>query len=171
MKRIVIFVLVSLFFVIPQSYANQPGRVKVYSNLDKPVILAGDDNRVVVKVGLFSDDLYVPRERLPLNVAIVLDKSGSMGSQNKMENAKIGAIEIVERLTKNDIFSLVVYDSSPRVLIPAQYVRNKDRIISLIKDIRSGGSTALYGGVTFGASEIMKYASDKYINRIIIVDG
>jgi Ca-activated chloride channel family protein len=144
----------------------------VYADVDKPVVLARDGERVVIKVGLSGIDKYIKPKRLPLNVAVVLDKSGSMGSGGKMENAKRGAIEVIERLTRDDIFSLVVYDSRPRVVIPAQRVRDKEWLIRTISDIYAGGSTALYGGVTFGASEVREHMSWKYINRIILLsDG
>jgi Ca-activated chloride channel family protein len=146
--------------------------VKVYADVDKPFVLGDGSERVVVKVGLEGLRVPVMSERLPLNVAIVLDKSGSMGSDLKMENAKRGAIEIVERLTEDDIISLVVYDDHPRVIIPAQRVRDKDALIETIASVYSGGSTALYGGVTLGAIQVRRNLSWKYVNRIILLsDG
>ena len=56
--------------------------------------------------------------RAPLNLALVLDKSGSMGGE-KIEDAKKTAIEVVRKLNSSDIFSLTVFDTEPRVLIPA----------------------------------------------------
>jgi Ca-activated chloride channel family protein len=146
--------------------------VKVYANVDKPVVLAWRDGRVVIKVGLSGIEEHFRPKRMPLNVAVVLAKSGSMRSGGKMENAKRGAIEIVERLNRGDIFSLVVYDSRPRVIIPAQHVRDKEWLINTISRIYAGGSTALYGGVTYGAGEVREHMSWKYINRIILLsDG
>ncbi|MCK5096493.1 MAG: VWA domain-containing protein, partial [Desulfobacteraceae bacterium] len=71
-----------------------------------------------------------------------------------------------------DIFSLVVYDSNVHTIIPAQSVRNINQIISRINRIYAGGSTALFGGVSQGASEIRKYIGSEHVHRIILVsDG
>lgn len=147
-------------------------RVRVYADLDKPVVLGQPGERVVVKVGLEGLTVPVMPKRIPLNVAIVLDKSGSMGSDFKMENAKRGAIEVIERLNKDDIVSVIVYDNRPRVVVPAQRVRDKDTLIETVSNIYSGGSTALYGGVTLGATQVRRNISWEYVNRIILLsDG
>jgi Ca-activated chloride channel family protein len=147
-------------------------RVKVITDVDKPVVLAGSDESIFVKVGLSPIEMDCMPDRLPFNLAIVLDKSGSMRSYGKMENAKRGAIEIVERLGKDDIISLIVYDNGPWVVLPAQRVTDKEYLINRISGIHAGGRTALYGGVTYGAGEVRKHMSWKYMNRIILLsDG
>ncbi|MCK5541864.1 MAG: VWA domain-containing protein, partial [Desulfobacterales bacterium] len=107
----------------------------------------------------------------PVNLSVVLDKSGSMNGE-KIKQAKAAAIEAVQRLGAADIFSLVVYDSNVRTIIPAQKVRNRDRIIAKIQQIYAAGSTALFGGVSQGASEIRKHIGSEYVHRIILLsDG
>jgi Ca-activated chloride channel family protein len=95
-----------------------------------------------------------------------------MASGAKMANAKRGAIEVVERLNSDDILALVVYDSSPRVAIPAQRVRDKGALMEMISSIEPGGRTALYGGVWMGADEVRGHIAWEYENRIILLsDG
>jgi Ca-activated chloride channel family protein len=172
MKRITLVLSVSLLCVAACGCLHAESRVNVYTGVDRPVVLAGCDENIIIKVGLTGIDTGRRVERVPINVAIVLDKSGSMGSGRKMEDAKRGAVEIIERLSRDDVVSLVVYDTRPRVVIPAQRVRYKQELIATIKNIFPGGNTALYGGVTFGASEVRKYMSWEYINRIILLsDG
>lgn len=172
MRRIACVVLVCVVTLVVCGWVEAQSRVKVYADVDRPYVLAGSGQRVVVKVGLSGLEWDTRVKRQPLNVAIALDRSGSMGSGNKMENAKRGAIEVVERLSRDDIVSLVVYSSGPRVIIPAQRVKDKDALIEMISSIFSGGSTALYAGVTVGASEIRKHMSWKYDNRIVLLsDG
>ena len=173
MKRNIFVVVLSLVFGAMLFHSGVYAGVCIHTSVDRPVVLAGsDDEHIVVKVGLSGDDSSINLDRLPLNVSVVLDRSGSMRSNNKMEDAKRGAIEVVQRLNRNDIFSLVVYESVPRVILSAQQVTNKDAIIELIQGIHSGGSTALYGGVTMGADEVRKNLSDEYVNRIILLsDG
>jgi Ca-activated chloride channel family protein len=147
-------------------------RVSVYSEVDKPVVLAGSDERVVIKVGLKGLTMPVMPDRLPMNLAIVLDKSGSMRHHDKMENAKLGAIEIIERLGEDDIISLIVYSDRPQVIVPARRVGDKYALIEIVSDVYAGGSTALYGGVSYGADQVRKNLSWEYVNRVILLsDG
>jgi Ca-activated chloride channel family protein len=165
-------ILVSMIVILLSGCIQAEDRVSVYSELDKPVVLAGRDERVVIKVGLKGLTVPVMPGRLPLNLAIVLDKSGSMRHQDKMENAKLGAIEIIERLSEDDIISLVVYSDRPQVIVPAQRVRDKYALIEIVSNVYAGGSTALYGGVACGADQVRRNMSWEYINRIILLsDG
>lgn len=56
-----------------------------------------------------ADECFVDTE---LDVGLVMDRSGSMGSDNRMETAKKGAQNLVENLTSNDQSGLVSYSSS-----------------------------------------------------------
>jgi len=172
MKKIITFILIVLFCSQSFAIGESTERVRVIARPDTPLVLPDQKNHVVIKVGLFPEDKGIRLKRLPMNVSIILDKSGSMGSQSKMENAKRGAIEIIDRLNSKDIVSVIIYDSVPYTLVSAQHAVNREAIISQIRNITSGGSTALYGGVTLGASQIYRNLSEDYINRIILLsDG
>jgi Ca-activated chloride channel family protein len=172
MRHVTFVLLVSLAVGVAGLSSSGSAGIRVRADVDRPFVLAGRDETIVIRVRLEGAGDLLRRKRMPLNVAVVLDKSGSMSGDNKMENAKIGAIEIVERLARDDIFSLVVYDNAPSVVIPAQHVRDKDALIRMISRIQAGGSTALYGVVCFGASEVRRSMSREYVNRIILLsDG
>ncbi|MDP2653324.1 MAG: VWA domain-containing protein [Candidatus Omnitrophota bacterium] len=172
MKRL-LFILAGLTLIsaVP-SQAALDKRVKVYADLDKPVIMSGTPENVVIRVGLSAPDMDFVKQRIPLNLAIVLDKSGSMGSQNKIQNARSAALEIIDRLNPNDIVSLIVYDSRAWVMVPAQPLKDKGTFTSAINRINADGSTALYDGVSLGARELRKNLSSEYFNKVILLsDG
>jgi len=138
---------------------------------DRDVLLKGRPQEVVVKIDLSAIADRQKHRRTPLNLAVVLDKSGSMTGA-KLEKAKQAAMLVVDRLAPNDVFSLVIYSDEARVLVPAQRVEDKEALRARIEGIEAGGSTALYAGVKTGARQIQEYFSSKRINRVILLsDG
>ena len=138
---------------------------------DRDVVLRGRPQEVVIKIDLSAIAGRQKVRRTPLNLAVVLDKSGSMTGA-KLEKTKQAAMQLVDRLAPNDIFSLVIFSDAARVLVPAQKVEDKDALKEKIENIQAGGSTALYAGVKMGADQIQEYFSNKRINRVILLsDG
>ncbi len=148
--------------------------VKCRVELDRNVLPAKNPQKVIVKVTLDAEKPYDrirPSERPKVNLSIVLDRSGSMSGQ-KIEKAKEAAIEALRRLDSGDICSVVIYDHNVQTVVPAQSARNIEWIESRINTIQPGGNTALFGGVSQGASEIRKNLGGGYIHRIILLsDG
>ncbi|NLA91552.1 MAG: VWA domain-containing protein [Synergistaceae bacterium] len=115
------------------------------------------------------------RERAPLAVALVLDKSGSMMSDGKMENAKKGALEALRMLDPRDVAAIVVYDDNVSVPVSARPVGAgpEDPVFyRAISQIRAGGMTALYAGTAAGADQLRPFIGEGYIPRVVMLsDG
>ena len=113
-------------------------------------------------------------KRSPMNLAIVLDRSGSMEGA-KLEKARQAAAMAVDRLADDDIFSLVTYDDQTDLLIPPERIGGRDHredIKARIFRIQAGGSTALHAGVVLGAKQVRRYFEKERVNRVILLsDG
>ena len=127
----------------------------------------------VLQIGLstsFSND----RQHLPpVNLSIVIDRSGSMADDAKLEKVKSALITLVNQLKDGDILSLVTYDTGARVLWPAQYLTgNRHTLINAISSIQPNGSTNLHAGLILGYQEAVKYYRKDATNRVILLtDG
>ncbi len=141
---------------------------------DMPVVEARRGQRVIVRALVRPDGRRV-LTRSPLAVAIVLDKSGSMGADGKIENAKLGALEAMNVLDRRDVVALIVYDDVARVLASPRSVGNGADDPALARAIRRlspGGSTALYDGLALGAEQLRTFVDEGYIPRIVLLsDG
>jgi Ca-activated chloride channel family protein len=140
-------------------------------DMEHPVLSAGPRQITYLKVGLTGFEWKKDAERPPLNVALVLDRSGSMEGE-KLERAKDAAKMAVEFLSPRDILSIVTYESEVDVLLPATRVSDKRRIMRAIDGIYSAGNTALFAGVSKGAHELKKFIDRGRVNRVILLsDG
>ncbi len=129
------------------------------------------------RYALVSFDAPVAPEkagRRPVNVALVLDRSGSMGGE-KIRLAREAVRQALRTLRPADRFSLVVYDDRVDVVVESTHatpeaVRNA---LSRLETIDARGSTDLGGGWLKGCEQVAAAArGDETISRCLLVtDG
>lgn len=145
--------------------------VSVDVALDHGTLLAGEKQTAYLRVALTGGAVSGVPYRAPLNVALVIDRSGSMAGY-KIEQAKQAALAALERMGPDDIVSVVAYDTTVTVLVPATKVSDRASIVRGIRKLRAGGSTALFAGTVKGAQEVRKFLSRDRVNRVVLMsDG
>ena len=82
--------------------------------LDRAVLPAEGSQKAIVKITLDGAPPPSTTVRPPVNVALVLDRSGSM-SGSKLHKAKEATIEALGRLNPRDYFAVVVYDHTIQI--------------------------------------------------------
>jgi Ca-activated chloride channel family protein len=108
----------------------------------------------------------------PLNLAIVIDKSGSMDSPEKMPYLKQSLRTFLNSLASNDIVAIVAFSTSAELIQPASKVGDGKWIENAVNRLQPGGSTNLNDGLMMGFQEVYRNFDVRRNNRVILLtDG
>ncbi len=167
MRSLVIIALLAL--VISSAWADDP-TVSLSARLNTPVITV-HGGTVYVHLSLRSPHVDVGR-RQPINLSVVLDRSGSMGDERKIDYARRALHRLIDGLGPDDLFSLVIYDDAVEVLTRPHRVTDRKRLHAMVDRISPGGSTNLGGGMIEGLQLARRSSNRERIDRVILLsDG
>lgn len=132
--------------------------------------LSDESSRDHVLIQLRSAPNVMGR-RLPINLALVVDRSGSMEGE-PLDYVKRACGHVVDLLDQNDVLSIVTFEEQVDVLMPARRVVNKTLVKEHINRIEAGNTTNLYDGIVVGCNQVASVTSAGYVNRVLLLtDG
>ncbi|MBM3240839.1 VWA domain-containing protein [Candidatus Poribacteria bacterium] len=109
--------------------------------------------------------------RMPINLNLVLDHSGSM-SGKKIADLREAVKFVIDQLEPNDIISVTIFNDSVDVILPSQAVTDKANLKSLINSIDADDGTTISLGMRAGLDEIAKNLAPDKVNRVLLLtDG
>jgi Ca-activated chloride channel homolog len=109
--------------------------------------------------------------RTPLNLCLVIDRSGSMEGP-PLDYCKQACAHVVDLLAPDDVLSIVTFEETVDVLMPPQRVTNRQAIKDGIQRIMPGNTTNLYDGLLLGAQQVMSLSDPGRASRIVVLtDG
>jgi Ca-activated chloride channel family protein len=155
---------------VPPVNTASHGSLTMTSRLSHPYITPGSTD-LFVTVDVTGDE--VPgSQRSPVNLALVIDRSGSM-SGYKLQQAKQAARHLVGLLRNEDRLAIVHYGSDVKSLpsMPAT-ASNRERMLQYIDGIWDEGGTNISAGLQSGQHQVNTARREFQVNRIILIsDG
>jgi hypothetical protein len=150
---------------------------------DRPAFAARPDRRLVraihhsaryVLVEITAPPASATAVRPRVNVAFVLDRSGSMSGHHKIALAKEAIRHGIDRLATDDRFAVVVYDDQIDLVAPARTADAgaKEAAMRALGPIQPRGSTNLCDGWLRGAEQVALGLDPEAVNRVLLLtDG
>ncbi|MBZ9730112.1 VWA domain-containing protein [Salegentibacter sp. JZCK2] len=144
---------------LPPKNAIRTEEMINYFNLDygftesgHPISLNGEISNTpwnnetkLIRIGIKGKPLAEPLP--PSNFVFLIDVSGSMGSEDKLELLKNGFKTLVNEFTSEDRIAIVTYAGSSSVILESTPGNEKGEIINAIDRLGAGGSTAGSEGI------------------------
>ncbi|MCB9453817.1 MAG: FHA domain-containing protein [Anaerolineaceae bacterium] len=139
--------------------------------LDYDVLTVERAQKVYLMARLVSGPPPEHQRRRPLNLSLVIDRSGSMAGE-KIAYTRQAAQFLVQNLSAKDLLSVVVYHGGVEVLFQPEPMLNKDVIAHRIASITTGNMTNLSGGWLEGCNQVAQNLDQDRLNRVILMtDG
>ncbi|HEX4998530.1 MAG TPA: von Willebrand factor type A domain-containing protein, partial [Terriglobia bacterium] len=124
----------------------------------------------LVRIGVRAKP--VPRSEKAANLVFLIDVSGSMNTPERLPLLKSGLRMLVDRLTENDMVSIVTYSGAAGVALQPISGDRKEKIIQAIEDLRAEGSTNGGAGIQTAYDMAVANFIRGGVNRVILAtDG
>jgi Ca-activated chloride channel homolog len=113
--------------------------------------------------------------RLPLNLGVVIDRSGSMYDEQRLEFVVEAVKFLADSLAPEDMVAIVAFADSAKVIVAAEHAHNRDavrRAVDEIDMLEIGGGTQMALGMRAAIDEVKKNLDASRLNRVLVLtDG
>lgn len=109
----------------------------------------------------------------PLNISIVIDRSGSMAGYERIERLKEALMAMIPKLPADATLSILAYDTEMSVILEPQQIGNSaQKINQLINDIQPGGGTSMLETMKKAYGFVKQNYNPNAVNKVILMtDG
>ncbi|MBL8862148.1 MAG: von Willebrand factor type A domain-containing protein [Planctomycetes bacterium] len=136
-----------------------------------PSRFSADAARRMLRVVVRAKDVD-KHERDPLRLTFVVDVSGSMKEQNRLETVKHALRMLVAQLEPRDAIAIVKFSNDAALVLPMTPVLDRAAIEAAIAPLAPGGSTNSNAGLQLGYAQALQGLEREAVNRVVFLsDG
>lgn len=160
------------FSAVPKTPEGEQSVLTLDGALANGMIKADAPGSVVARLRIAPrpEDLS---EKIAVNVALVIDTSGSMEGK-PIEDARAASLAMIKSLKDGDRVAVVVFHSKAEVLLPSTVLGDDERreAEAMIGAMRAHGTTDMARGLDAGLAQVMSNLDPRGINRVVLLgDG
>ncbi len=149
--------------------------VNLVTYLSYQAVMTTSENKLVYLLADVRPGPEIGTGPAALNLAIVLDKSGSMYAAQKLDYVIEAVSHVIDQLRPTDLCALIAFADKARVLIPSSQIYDKHsarQMVRKIDQIDVGSGTEMLHGINAAVEEVRRSFSRDRMNHIIILtDG
>jgi len=131
-------------------------------------VLVEDRSAVFVQVGFSSGIDPATFHRLPLNLSVVVDRSGSMAGP-KMDSVKQSLYRLIDQLGEGDRLSIVLFDDRVDVLVEPSLVTDRAKLKNAVASISARSATNMAAGLRQGSTFVQANAGQPGISDRVML--
>ncbi|MCB9452231.1 MAG: von Willebrand factor type A domain-containing protein [Anaerolineaceae bacterium] len=152
-------------------YPSPEGNEAFAIRMDAAPAPFGFDGHYLLRVGI-QGRYIAPEDRTPALLIFVIDVSGSMDREDRLETVKDSLEILVGELREDDRVGIVVYSNQSRAVLEPTPASEKDTILVAINSLHPEGSTNVEDGLRLGYQMAEANKRDGTLTRVIVLsDG
>jgi Ca-activated chloride channel family protein len=137
-------------------------------------VFPSDDMSYFVQVGFSSGLTAETFERPPLNLAVVIDKSGSMRDSGTENEPKIGAVIsalqlMVDRLGEDDRLAIIAFNNDAWLMMESSPVTDREEVKRIIGTLTAAGGTCIECGLQLGFEVVAVNQPEERSDRVLLL--
>jgi len=145
--------------------------VKVHPALNDPNIDArSPSNQRQMSIAISTGKTQTEGRTAPLNLCLILDRSGSMAGK-PLNTVKEAACQMVDRLSPDDLLSVVAFDHKTEVLVASGPLSDPEAAKDAIASLKTGGGTSIDGAMKPAIEELAKGKQGRISQAFLLTDG
>lgn len=135
-------------------------------------IESDEPTNVHAAVSILAADKLIERKRPPLNVAVVIDRSGSMLADDKMEYARAASHTLIDSLGAQDRIAIISYSTDVTTHVTgANPVEQRAQLHQIINDLECYGGTNISAGLEEAHEALKAHRGDGLSRVVLLSDG